>query len=81
MTDNVNVLSEDVLNNVSQSALPKIIQKKSVEEHVEKTKKNNQDFIERKKASVKLKISPRKSPRTRLTDLLTKEEKKPYEKK
>ena len=82
MTDNVNVLSEDVLNNVSQSALPKIIQKKSVEEHVEKAiKKNNQDFIERKKASVKLKISPRKSPRTRLTDLLTKEEKKPYEKK
>ena len=44
-------------------------------------KKNIQDFIERKKASVKLKISPRKLPRTRLTDLLTKEEKKPYEKK
>ena len=42
MTDNVNVLSEDVLNNVSQSALPKIIQKKSVEEHVEKTIKKQQ---------------------------------------
>ena len=45
MTDNVNVLSEDVLNNVSQSALPKIIQKKSVEEHVEKTiKKKHSRF-------------------------------------
>ena len=82
MTDNVNVLSQDVLNNVSLTAIPKVIQKESVEEHVEKTiKKNNQDFIKRKKSSVKLKLSPRTSPRTRLTDLLTKEEKKPYEKK
>ena len=53
MTDNVNVLSQDVLN-VSLTAIPKVIQKESVEEHVEKTiKKNNQDFIKRKKSSVK----------------------------
>ena len=82
MTDNANVLSQDVLNNVSLTAIPKVIQKESVEEHIEKTiKKNNQDFIKRKKSSVKLKLSPIKSPRTRLTNLLTKEEKKPYEKK
>ena len=37
MTDNVNVLSQDVLNNVSLTAIPKVIQKESVEEHVEKT--------------------------------------------
>ena len=50
MTDNVNVLSEDVLNNVSQSALPKIIQKKSVEEHVEKTiKKTIKILLKEKK--------------------------------
>ena len=39
MTDNVNVLSQDVLNNVSLTAIPKVIQKESVEEHVEKNKK------------------------------------------
>ena len=82
MTDNVNILSQDELNNISLSALSKIIKKKSVEEHVQETiKKNNQEFI-KKKSSVKLKITPpRKSPRTKLTDLLTKEEKKPYDKK
>ena len=82
MTDNINLLSQDELNNVSLIALPKVVQKESVEEHVDKTiKKNNQEFIKRKKSSVKLKLSPRKSPQTKLTDLLTKEEKKPYEKK
>ena len=75
MTDNVNILSQDELNNISLTALPKIIEEKSVEEHIQETiKKNNQEFI-RKKSSVKLKISPRKSPRTRLTDLLTEEKK------
>ena len=48
---------------------------------LKKTKKNNQDFIKRKKSSVKLKLSPKKSPRTKLTDLLTKEKKKSFEKK
>ena len=46
MTHNVNILSQDELNNISLSALPKIIKKKSVEEHVQETiKKNNQEFI------------------------------------
>ena len=80
MTDNVDVISEDILNKVSKVALPKVIQKKSVEEHVEKTiKKNNRDYLKKKKSLSKLKISPRKSPRKKLTDLLTKKD-KPYEK-
>ena len=81
MTNNVDKLSQNELNNISLSALPKVIEKKSVEEHLQETiKKNNQDFI-KKKASVKLKITPpRKSARIRLTDLLIEEKKKPYEK-
>ena len=71
-------LSEDILETVSLTALPKVVkEKESVEEHIKKTiKKNNRDFLKKKKSSVTLKVSPRKSPRTRLTDLLTKEEKK-----
>ena len=81
ITDNVDILSQNELNNVSLVALPKVIEKKSVEEHVQETiKKNNQDFI-KKKSSVKLKVTPlRRSSRIRLTDLLTEEKKKPYEK-
>ena len=73
MTDNVEILSQDELNNISLNALPKIIEKKSVEEHVQETiKKNNQEFIKRKKSSVTLKVTP---PRR-----LVREKKKPYEK-
>ena len=81
ITDNADILSQNELNNVSLAALPKVIEKKSVEEHVQETiKKNNQDFI-KKKSSVKLKVTPpRRSSRIRLTDLLTEEKKKPYEK-
>ena len=81
ITDNVDILSQNELNNVSLVALPKVIEKKSVGEHVQETiKKNNQDFI-KKKSSVKLKVTPpRRSSRIRLTDLLTEEKKKPYEK-
>ena len=77
-------LSEDILETVSLTALPKVVkEKESVEEHIKKTiKKNNRDFLKKKKSSVTLKVSPRKSPRTRLTDLLTKKEKKKtYDKK
>ena len=81
ITDNADILSQNELNNVSLAALPKVIEKKSVEEHVQETiKKNNQDFI-KKKSSVKLKVTPpRRSSQIRLTDLLTEEKKKPYEK-
>ena len=71
MTDNVEILSQDKLNNISLIALPKIVEKKSVEENVQETiKKNNQEFGKRKKSSVTLKVTP---PRRR-------ENKKPYEK-
>ena len=86
MTDNVNNLSEDVLNNAALSVSPDkattSTEKETVEEHFRKTiKKDNQKFYERKKSSVKLKLSPaKKSPRKKLTDLLTEEEKKPYDK-
>ena len=81
MTDNVDILSQNELNNISLAALPKVIKKKSVEEHLQETiKKNNQDFI-KKKSSVKLKVSPpRRSLRIRLTNLLIEQNKKPYEK-
>ena len=81
ITDNVDILSQNELNNVSLVALPKVIEKQLVEEHVQETiKKNNQDYI--KKSTVKLKITPpRRSSRIRSTNLLTEEKKKPYEKK
>ena len=87
MTDNVNNLSEDVLNNaalsISSDKATTSTEKQTVEDHVRETiKKDNQKFYERKKSSIKLKLSPpKKSPRKKLTDLLTEEEKKPYDKK
>ena len=74
MTDNVDALSQDEINKISLIALPKIVEKKSVEEHVDEIKKNNQDYI-KKKSSVKLKVTP---PRRSLRILS--EQKKPYDK-
>ena len=82
MTDNVN---ETLLNKAASSLdiQEKNTSKQSVEEHIEKTiKKDNKQFLEKKRSSVKLKISsPKKSPK-KLTDLLTEEKKrkKPYDK-
>ena len=74
MTDNVDALSQDEINKISLISLPKIVEKKSVEEHVDEIKKNNQDYI-KKKSSVKLKVTP---PRRSLRILS--EQKKPYDK-
>ena len=72
LTDNVNILSQDEINNISSSSLPKIVKKeKTVEEHLQETiKKDNQKFL-RKSSSVKLKITPSK---------IKKQVKKPYDK-
>ena len=76
LTDNVDILSQDEISNISSSALPKIVKKeKTVEEHLQETiKENNQQFL--RSSSVKLKITPpRKSTRIKKSN-----GKKPYEK-
>ena len=76
LTDNVDILSQDEINNISSVALPKIVKKeKTVEEHLQETiKGNNQEFL-KKSSSVKLKITPpRRSTR------IKKPNEKPYEK-
>ena len=76
LTDNVDILSQDEINNISSVALPKIVKKeKTVEEHLQETiKENNQEFLI-KSSSVKLKITPpRRSTRVK------KPNEKPYEK-
>ena len=71
LTDNVDILSQDEISNISLSSLPKIVKKKkTVEERIQETKENNQQFL-RKSSSVKLKITP---PRKKSNG------KKPYEK-
>ena len=75
ITDNVDSLSQNEINNISLAALPKVVVKeKTIEDHLEETiKKNNQDFL--KKSSVKLKVTPpRRSTRIKATS------EKPYKK-
>ena len=58
LPDNVDILSQDEISNISLSSLPKIVKKKkTVEERIQETKENNQQFL-RKSSSVKLKITP-----------------------
>ena len=66
LTDNSDILSQDEISNISSSALPKVVKKKkTAEEHIQETKKDNQQYLR------KLKITPSKKKSNG---------KKPYEK-
>ena len=76
ITDNVDILSQDEISNISSAALPKVVTKeKTVEEHLQETiKENNQEFL-KKSSSFKLKVTPpRRSSRIKLSS------EKPYDK-
>ena len=81
LTDNVDILSQDEIRNISSAALPKIVKKKkTVEEHLQETKEKNLQFL-RKSSSIKLKVTPpKKSVKLKITPSKKSNGKKPYEK-